>query len=129
MSDIPNLRVLIVDDSVVVRRVVSDVLASDPGVTVVGTAPNGRLGLLKVAQYNPDVVVLDMEMPELDGLATLAEIKRGWPHLPVIMFSAMTRPGAAATLDALSQGASDYVAKPDRVGSLADAAMVVRDQL
>lgn len=124
-----RIRVLIVDDAVVVRRMVSDVLAADPGIEVVGTAANGRIGLQKIPQVNPDVVTLDVEMPELDGLQTLKAIRETWKTLPVIMFSTLTERGAAETLTALSLGASDYVTKPANVGSVALAQQRIRDEL
>src|SRR2546423_1111530 len=80
-------RVLIVDDAVVVRRLLTDALSSDPALEVVGTAPNGSIALAKITQVNPDLVVLDLEMPEMDGVETLAAIRKSHPHLPVILFS------------------------------------------
>lgn len=100
----PKIRVLMIDDAVVIRRLVSDVLNADPAIEVVGTAANGRIGLAKIPQVNPDLVTLDIEMPEMDGLETLAAIRKTYPLLPVIMFSTLTERGAAATLDALSLG-------------------------
>ncbi len=117
----PKIRVLVADDAVVVRRLVSDVLSGDPMLEVVGTAPNGRLALAKIPQVNPDVVILDVEMPEMDGLETLAALRKQWPKLPVIMFSTLAQRGAAATLEALSLGANDYVTKPANVGSALEA--------
>jgi two-component system chemotaxis response regulator CheB len=124
-----RIRVLVVDDAVVVRRIVTDVLAADPEIEVVGTAANGRLALAKLAQLAPDLVTLDIEMPELDGLATLVELRKTHPRLPVIMFSTLTERAAAATLDALARGASDYVTKPANVGSVTKAQERVRDEL
>ncbi len=123
------VRVLVVDDSVVVRRLVSDVLSSDPGIEVVGTAPNGRLALTKLAQVAPDLVTLDVEMPEMDGLTALRELRAQGHTLPVIMFSTLTERGAAATLDALEAGASDYVTKPANVGRLEESLAQVRREL
>src|SRR4051794_36267922 len=97
----PKSRVLVVDDAVVFRRLVAEELNRDPALEVVGTAANGRLALAKMPQLNPDLVILDVEMPEMDGLATLAELRKAYPRLPVIMFSALTERGAEATLDAL----------------------------
>lgn len=108
----PPARVLVVDDSVVARRVLRDALDGEPDLAVVGCAPNGRIGVRKAAELQPDVVVLDVEMPELGGLDTLSEIRRRWPRLPVIMFSRMTERGASVTMDALLRGASDYCPKP-----------------
>lgn len=124
-----KIRVLVVDDAVVVRRIVTDVLAADPDIEVVGTAANGRLALAKLAQVTPDLVTLDIEMPELDGLATLVEIRKLHRRLPVIMFSTLTERAASATLDALARGASDYVTKPSNVGSVTLAQERIREEL
>jgi two-component system chemotaxis response regulator CheB len=123
------ISVLVVDDSVVVRRLITDALADDPGIRVVATAPNGRLALQKIDQLRPDLVTLDVEMPVLDGIATLRELRKPYPKLPVIMFSTLTAAGATATLDALSAGASDYVTKPANVGSVSESIRSVREQL
>ena len=125
----PPVRVLVVDDSVVVRRLVTRALEADPEVEVVGVAANGRIALAKIAQLRPDVVTLDIEMPELDGLETLRELRREWPRLPVIMFSTLTERGATATLDALALGASDYVTKPSTVKDAEEAVAQVRAAL
>jgi len=124
-----KIRVLIVDDSVVIRRLLTDILSADPEIEVAGTAPNGKIALAKLPQINPDLVTLDIEMPELDGLNTLPELRKAYPNLPVIMFSTLTERGASATLEALSRGASDYVAKPANVGSVAAGMETVRVQL
>ncbi|HEX5135658.1 MAG TPA: chemotaxis-specific protein-glutamate methyltransferase CheB [Planctomycetota bacterium] len=124
-----NARVLVVDDSVVCRRLVASILDEAEGVEVVGTAPNGRIALDKVRQLAPDVVVLDIEMPEMDGLTALAELRRGHPAVKVVMFSVLTERGAAATLDALSLGAADYATKPAATADHADAVRAVREQL
>ena len=105
-------RVLVVDDSALVRKLVGDVLASEPDLELAGTAPNGRIALAKIRQSAPDLVTLDVEMPEMGGLATLRELRRSYPALPVIMLSSVTERGASATLDSLLLGARDYVAKP-----------------
>ena len=114
----PKIRVLIVDDAVLVRSRVSKVLSSDPDLEVVGVAANGRIALAKIPQVNPDAIVLDVEMPQMNGLETLAAIRQTYPLLPVIMFSTFTRTGATATLEALSLGANDYATKPSNLGSL-----------
>ncbi|HEX7097052.1 MAG TPA: chemotaxis response regulator protein-glutamate methylesterase [Acidimicrobiales bacterium] len=124
-----RIRVLVVDDSVVIRRLVSDVIDSDPELQVVGTAANGRIALTKVEQLQPDVITLDIEMPEMDGLATLRELRDRHVRTPVIMFSTLTERAAAATLDALSLGAADYVTKPSNAGSTEVALQRVRDDL
>jgi len=123
------IRVLVVDDSVVVRKLVSDALASDPGIDVVGSAANGRIALAKVTQVTPDILTMDIEMPEMNGLEALKELRKTHPKLPVIMFSTLTERGASATLDALALGASDYVTKPSNVGSVAAAQQRIRDEL
>lgn len=115
------VQVLVVDDSVVIRRLVSKALQSDPEIRVCGVANNGRAALDKVGYLQPDVVVLDVEMPVMNGLETLRELRRSHPFLPVIMFSALTERGGAATLEALSLGASDYVTKPSSAGTRAGA--------
>jgi two-component system, chemotaxis family, protein-glutamate methylesterase/glutaminase len=124
-----KIRVLIVDDSVVIRRLLTDILAADPEIEVAGTAPNGKIALAKLPQVNPDIVTLDIEMPELDGLATLPLLRKSYPKLPVIMFSTLTERGAVATFEALARGATDYVAKPANVGSVALGMESVRAQL
>src|SRR4051794_22422608 len=96
------IRVLVVDDSVVVRRIVSDVLSADPRIDVVGWAPNGHLAQAKVEQLRPDLVTMDVEMPEMDGIGAVRALRAAGHHMPVIMFSTLTERGAAATLDALA---------------------------
>jgi two-component system chemotaxis response regulator CheB len=105
-------RVLIVDDAVVIRKALSEAIARDPDLEVVGTASNGRLALGKLQTLRPDVILLDIEMPEMNGLETIPEIRKLLPLIPIIIFSALTERGAEATLDALVLGATDYVTKP-----------------
>ncbi len=124
-----KIRVLVVDDSVVIRKLVTDSLGGDPDIEVVGTAANGRLALSKLTQLNPDLVTLDIEMPEMNGLETLAALRKTHPKLPVIMFSTLTQRGASATLDALALGATDYVTKPANVGSVTAGLQRIRDDL
>jgi two-component system, chemotaxis family, protein-glutamate methylesterase/glutaminase len=104
----PKIRVLVVDDAVVIRKLVSEALGRDPDIEVVGVAANGRIALQKIPQVAPDI------------LATLREVRQFFPKLPVIMFSTLTQKGAVATLEALSLGASDYVTKPTQVISLSE---------
>jgi two-component system chemotaxis response regulator CheB len=125
----PKIRVLIVDDAVVVRQILTGLLASDPEIEVAGTAANGRIAMAKIPQLNPDIITLDVEMPEMDGLQTLREIRKISPRLPVIMFSTLTERGASATIDALSAGASDYVTKPANVGSVGTAIARIKAEL
>ena len=123
------IRVLVVDDSALVRRLIQTALVDAADIEVVGTARDGLDAIEKVDELLPDVVTLDVEMPRLDGLGALAQIRRSHPRLPVIMFSTLTERGAAATLEALSRGASDYVCKPSNTGSVAEGLASVRDQL
>ena len=122
-------RVLVVDDAVVVRRVVSHVLSSDPALEVAGTAINGKIALAKLARLKPDLVTLDLEMPQMDGLETLKALRRENPGLPVIMLSRFTERGAAATSKAMSLGANDYVTLPDGSENINDAMQRIREQL
>ncbi|MHB8974725.1 MAG: chemotaxis-specific protein-glutamate methyltransferase CheB [Pirellulaceae bacterium] len=107
-----EIRVLVVDDSVVVRSIIADSIGATPGMKVVGTASDGQQALEILRTVRPDVVTLDIQMPKMDGLATLDAILTQYP-IPVIMVSSMTKTGAEITLDALDRGALDYLAKPD----------------
>lgn len=124
-----TIRVLIVDDAVMVRSRLSKILATDPDIEVAGVAATGQIALAKLAQLKPDVVILDIEMPDMDGLQILSQIRQTDAHLPVIMFSAMTTKGASITLDALTLGASDYVTKPSHAGNVEDVAQYLKDTL
>jgi len=123
------VRVLVVDDSVVVRRLVSDALAQAPDIEVVGVAANGRLAQAKVAQLRPDAVTMDVEMPEMNGIEAVRALRAAGHRMPIVMFSTLTERGAAATLDALAAGATDYVAKPSNVGSVQESIARVVDEL
>lgn len=123
------VRVLIVDDSVVVRKLLCEALASSPELNVAGTASSGAIALAKIPQLNPDVITLDIEMPGLNGIQTLVEIRKLYPKLPVIMFSTLTERGATITLEALSLGASEYATKPSNSDSLANTMEQVRQEL
>lgn len=123
------IRVLVVDDSALVRRLVTTALSLDPAIKVVGVATNGREAVDLVDQLEPDAVTLDIEMPVLDGLGALVEIRARQPRLPVIMFSTLTEKGATQTLEALSRGASDFVTKPSNTTSMAESMASVREQL
>ena len=122
MAPDQRIRVLIVDDSAVIRRLLSEGLASDPALQVAGTAENGRVGLAKIEELDPDVVLLDLEMPVLDGLGTLEILRQTRPKLPVIVFSSLTTRGATATLDALARGADRvlHVPRPEFIEVLGD---------
>ena len=107
-----SLRVLVVDDAALFRKVMSDLLTVIPDVEVVGSAPNGRIALQKVRELRPDLLTLDLEMPEMDGLATLDALKLEAKLPAVIVVSALTRAGGDLTMRALQKGAFDFITKP-----------------
>ncbi len=108
-----KLKALIIDDSVLYRKILSDALSAFPNVEVVGTAHNGRVGIDKIKKLSPDIITLDFEMPELNGIETLKEIKRQNLNVKAIMISSQTQKGAQVTIDALNAGAFDFIAKPE----------------
>lgn len=107
-----EIKALIVDDSVVYRSQIRSALEALSNVRIVGTAANGLLALKQMEQQKPDLVILDLEMPEMDGLTTLREIRKNNQQAKVLVFSSLSRRGAEITLDALRFGASDFVTKP-----------------
>jgi len=111
-----RVRVLVVDDSALMRKLIPNILARDPMIEVVGTAMDGAFALKKIEELHPDVVTLDLEMPRMDGMETLRMIMRRAP-LPVIMVSTHSKEGAYATFKALALGAIDFVAKPKEASS------------
>lgn len=106
-----KIKVLVVDDSAFMRKVISDMISSDPGMEVVGTARNGEDALQMIFNLLPDVVTMDVEMPKMDGLTALKQIMEVKP-MPVIMLSSLTTNGAVETLKALDFGAFDFITKP-----------------
>ena len=105
-------RILIVDDSAVMRSLLRSVVTADADLEVAGTAVDGVSALSSIGVLRPDLILLDVEMPVMDGLVTLRELRRRGHKMPVIMCSSLTRRGATVTIEALASGASDYVAKP-----------------
>ena len=124
-----QIRILVVDDSAVVRRFLARLVAEDEELELAGTAASGRLALAKIPLVEPDIILLDIRMPGMDGLETLTEIKKDHPKIKVIMFSSLTERGASETLEALSKGASDYVTKPRDVAGFEDAKSELRETL
>ncbi|HEX4283961.1 MAG TPA: chemotaxis-specific protein-glutamate methyltransferase CheB [Terracidiphilus sp.] len=122
-------RILIVDDSAVMRSLLRAVLASEPAVEVSGSAGNGESALRLVEELRPDLVLLDVEMPVMDGLATLRRLRGRGHTMPVIMCSSLTQSGARVTIEALACGASDYVAKPSGQTGPAEATRVLAREL
>lgn len=111
------IKVLVVDDSAFMRKIISDLLSTDPVIKVIGTARNGMEALQKLYELSPDVITLDVEMPVMDGLATLEGIMRENPR-PVVMLSSLTQKEAEITIKALQKGAVDFVPKPSGTISL-----------
>ncbi len=124
-----KIRVLVVDDSVVIRRLVTQALEADPRIEIVGAASNGSIALARVPQLAPDVITLDVEMPDMDGLQFLAKFRPQNKDVRVIMFSTLTERGATATMEALTLGADDYVTKVSNVGSLDRSMEALRSEL
>lgn len=109
-----KVKVLIVDDSAFMRKVLSDIMETDESIEVVGTATDGRDALEKISVLEPDVITLDVEMPVMDGINCLKEIMRRFPR-PVIMLSSSTDYGAECTIKAFDEGAVDFIAKPKNI--------------
>lgn len=114
-----TLKVLVVDDTVVYRKIVSDVLMELPEVEVVGTAHNGKSAMLKVKTLQPDLLTLDIEMPEMNGLEVLQQLQKDAPQVGAIMLSTLTQQGGVMTMRALELGAFDFIPKPQS-GTMAE---------
>jgi two-component system chemotaxis response regulator CheB len=124
-----GIRVFIVDDTAVVRRLLTQILEEESDIAVVGTATNGAEALQRLARVEPDVVVLDIEMPDMNGLEMLRQLRASGSVLPVLVFSSVTERGAMVTIDALLLGANDYVTKPSMLGSASAAREHIRQAL
>jgi len=124
-----KLKVLIVDDSAVIRKFLTQVISTESDFEVIGTASNGRIGLLKLEQGLPDAVILDLEMPEMDGLEAIQEIRKKYRTLPVIIFSVLSERGATITLNALALGATDFITKPENMLDYETAKQTIRNDL
>jgi two-component system chemotaxis response regulator CheB len=123
-----NIKALVVDDTIVYRKIVGDVLKEIPGVEVVGTANNGKIALSKIASLKPDLVTLDIEMPEVNGIEVLQTLKNHPPAPIVIMLSTLTQQGSEMTIKALELGAFDFVPKPGE-GKMAENMQKVKDAI
>jgi two-component system chemotaxis response regulator CheB len=121
------VRVMVVDDAAAVRQLLIRVLEEEPGVTVVGTAANGVEALERLPRLQPDILVLDVEMPNMGGLELLRELRKTNAQLPVLLFSSLTERGAMVTIEALLLGANDYVTKPSMTGSAGAARACIKD--
>ena len=125
-----RIRVLVIDDSALIRQLMTELLSADPGIVVVGTAADPFIAREKIKQLRPDVLTLDVEMPRMDGLTFLQNLMRLRP-MPVVMVSSLTQAGAGVTLDALSLGAVDFVTKPsiDVARGMAEYASVLQQKV
>ncbi len=122
-----GIRALVADDSVLFRRVISEALSSFPDVEVVGSAPNGKLAVQKVRELKPDLLTLDLEMPEMDGLAVLDALRETGEDTMVIVVSALTLRGGRLTVQALEKGALDFITKPSSSGAAQSREAIVKE--
>ncbi len=126
-SSAPKCQVMIVDDSAVIRGFMARALGSDPAIEIVTTASNGEMALTALKRHEVDVIVLDIEMPVMDGLTALPKLVKAAPDTRVIMASTLTRQNASVSLRALAMGAADYIAKPSSSGELHSSESFRRD--
>jgi two-component system, chemotaxis family, protein-glutamate methylesterase/glutaminase len=129
MATSGRIRIVIVDDSAVMRSLLRSVISADGELEVAGTAADGATALSCIESVRPDLVLLDVEMPVMDGLATLRELRRRGHKMPVVMCSSLTQRGAQVTLEALAGGASDYVTKPSGQSGREEAARTLAQEL
>lgn len=121
-----RIKVMIIDDSAIIRGLVSRWIGEQPDLDFVGFGVNGRDGVNRAPKFDPDIIILDIEMPELDGISALPLLLKAVPGVKVIMASTLTKSGAEVTIKALTLGATDYIAKPD-AGRIAGAEEYKRD--
>ncbi|MDR3170658.1 MAG: chemotaxis response regulator protein-glutamate methylesterase [Treponema sp.] len=122
-----EIGVLIVDDSALMRNLIGKMIESTPGLVIAEKAMNGRFALQKIPRVNPDIIVLDLEMPEMNGIEFLKERKKQGIKIPVVILSSVARRGAEITMEALALGASDFIQKPS--GAVSEDIRAVRDTL
>ena len=113
-----NLRVLVVDDTIVYRKAVSDIIAEIPGVELAGVAHNGKIAIAKIKTLKPDILTLDIEMPQMNGIEVLAELKKNHPDVGAVMLSTLTDEGSHLTMKALELGAFDFILKPQATNQI-----------
>ncbi|MDP3480027.1 MAG: chemotaxis response regulator protein-glutamate methylesterase [Desulfoprunum sp.] len=123
-----NLRVLVVDDTIVYRTAISDIIKEIPGVELVGVAHNGKIALSKIETLKPDILTLDIEMPVMNGIEVLAEIQKNYPGIGAIMLSTLTADGSEMTMRALELGAFDFILKPQST-SAAEGKLEIKRKL
>lgn len=123
-----KLNTLVVDDSVFFREIICDLLRECQNVNVLDTASDGKLALQKVEQLQPDLVTLDVEMPVINGIETLKQIKQRFPETVVVMISSANKSEAQITIQALTLGAFDFIEKPDE-GEFEKGEQYLRQQL
>jgi two-component system chemotaxis response regulator CheB len=123
------IRVLVVDDAVAVRRLMTMLFQSEPDLELAGIAQDGVIALERIESLRPDIVSLDLAMPNMDGLTMLREMRARGLDVPVIMFSTLTHHGARETMEGLALGAADYVTKPTHYDNPMDALEAVRAEL
>ena len=128
MPNDPSIKILVVDDTVVYRKIVSDILKEIPGVSVVGTAHNGKAALMKISALKPDLLILDIEMPEMTGMEVLEHLQANGPDVDAIILSTLTQRGGTTTIQALERGAFDFIPKPD-LGSIKQNREAVKKSL
>ena len=124
---ITKIKVLVVDDSALMRKIISDMINVEAEMEVIDTAKNGEELLMKIASMSPDVITLDIEMPKMNGIQTLKELKKNNINIPVIMLSSISKSGTESTMDCLELGAFDFIAKPS--GSISLDINTVKDEL